>query len=143
MEEQLLALALQQLGWQLETYQSTDSKAIGLLTFNGALGAFISVLHPMPSAYRWAFFGALFVSIVFGVASLWIRTVYVGPDPEAVYQWSNWTDDREGLLAILVNIDADVQRNRLPLARKALYWMVAALAMVVAVVIVGIEFVQR
>lgn len=143
MEEQLLALVIQQLAWQLDTYQSTDTKAIGLLAFDGALGAFISTLHPMSHSLKWLFFAALLLSIVFCVASLWIRRVYTGPDVQALYQWRDWSDDQDGILAIIVNVDADVRRNRGPLARKALYWMIGALAMVLAVVILGVSFVSQ
>jgi len=100
-------------------------------------------MHPLSSGLKWLFFAALLLSIVFCVASLWIRRVYTGPDVQALYQWHNWSDDEEGILAIIVNVDADVRRNRVPLARKALYWMIAALAMVVAVIIVGISFISR
>ena len=142
MEEHLLTLVIQQLAWQLDTYQSTDTKAIGLLAFDGALGALMSALHALSPTFRWPFFATLCLSIVFCVASLWIRRVYAGPDVQALYQWHDWSDDSEGILAIIVNVNADVHRNRSPLARKALYWMIAAFAMIVSVIIVGIRFVS-
>lgn len=142
MEDALLTVVLQQLAWQLEAYQSADTKAVGLLAFDGALGAFVAVLHPMGSGLRWSFFLALLVSVIFCVASLWLRTVYTGPDVRALYQWQDWVDDREGVMAIVVNLDADVQRNRAPLARKALYWMIAAIAMVCMVVVIGASFIR-
>lgn len=56
--QQLITLVSQQLAWQLDTYTSLETKAIGLLAFDGALGAFVAVLHPMPELLRFPFFGA-------------------------------------------------------------------------------------
>jgi hypothetical protein len=66
-----------------------------------------------------------------------IRRVYTGPDGQVLFQWRDYSDDQERILAINVNVDADGRRNRGPLARRTLYWMIAALAMVLAVIYRG------
>lgn len=86
--QQLITLVSQQLAWQLDTYTSLETKAIGLLAFDGALGAFVAVLHPMPELLRFPFFGALVASVGASVGSLWIRKVYTGPNVRAFYQWT-------------------------------------------------------
>ena len=139
--QQLMTLVSQQLAWQFDTYTSLETKAIGLLAFDGALGAFVAVLHPMPTFLRVPFFVALVVSVGACVGSLWIRKVYTGPNVRAFYQWTrDWADEAEIGLALVVNLEADVNRNHVPLAKKGLYWMVAAIAMVLAVIVIGVDF---
>lgn len=139
--QQLMMLVSQQLAWQFDTYTSLETKAIGLLAFDGALGAFVTVFHPMPAFLRVSFFVALVVSVGACVSSLWIRKVYTGPNVRAFYQWTqDWVDEEDIALALIVNLEADVSRNHIPLAKKGLYWMVAAIAMVLAVIVVGVNF---
>ena len=140
--EALVALATQQLAWQFDTYTSLETKAIGLLAFDGALGAFIAVLHPMPEYLRWIFFTPLVISVLGCICSLWVRTVYTGPNGEALYNWTrDQGNDTEDSLALVTNLNADVQRNRDIVAQKGLYWNISAVALIVAIVVVGIDFI--
>ena len=139
--EQLMTLVSQQLAWQFDTYTSLETKAIGLLAFDGALGAFVAILHPMPELLRILFFVALVVSVGSCLSSLWIRKVYTGPNVSAFYQWTqDWTNEEEIGLALVVNLESDIYRNHAPLAKKGLYWMIAAIAIVLAVIVDGVDF---
>ena len=84
--EALVALVTQQLACHFDTYTSLETKAIGLLAFDSALGAFTAVLHPMPEYLRWIFFTPLVISVLGCICSLWVRTVYTGPNVKALYK---------------------------------------------------------
>lgn len=75
----------QQLAWQFETYSSLETKAIGVLAFDGALCTFVAVLHPMPLTIRLVFFLLLGISILGCLMSLNIRRLYAGPHPALFY----------------------------------------------------------
>ncbi len=137
--QQLMMLVSQQLAWQFDTYTSLETKAIGLLAFDGALGAFVAALHPMPEFLRIPFFGALIVSVGTSVGSLWIRKVYTGPNVRAFYQWTIDFDDNEARLALLTTLENNYRQNQTALAKKGLYWTIAAVALVACVVVMGID----
>jgi len=139
MVEKLLALVIQQLAWQFDTYTSLETKAIGLLAFDGALGAFMAVLHPMPWYLRWPFFGALVVSVGACVRSLWVRKVYAGTNVKAIYEWTLDLDEDEANLVLLTTMENNFRQNGTPLAKKGLYWTIAAVALVVSVIVIGVD----
>lgn len=139
--QQLLTLVSQQLAWQFDTYTSLETKAIGLLTFDGALGAFVAVLHPMPAFLRWPFFVALVISACACVGSLWIRKVYAGPNVRVFYEWTAGSEDDEATLSLMATLENNYRKNKPALARKGLYWTIAAVALVVAVITMGIDLV--
>jgi len=76
---QLVELVKQQIAWQLDTYNSLETKTIGLLAFDGAFSALVAVLHPLGLVFHLLFVLFLAVSIAACVASLAVRKVFVGP----------------------------------------------------------------
>ncbi len=139
--EALITLVTQQLAWQFDTYASLEVKAIGLLAFDGALGAFIAVLHPMPEYLRWLFFIPLAISVGGCVGSLWVKKVYMGPNVEALYNWTRGENDTEAIVALVANLNADVRRNRDIVAQKGLYWNISSVALILAIIVVGVDFI--
>lgn len=139
--ETLIQLATQQLAWQFDTYTSLETKTVGVLAFDGALGAFIAVLHPMPEAFRILFFGYLLVSIAACLAALAIRRVYAGSSVVEFYGYTREQTDEDALRSLLSSLGKNYQINRAPLAKNGIYWTLAAGALVASVVVVGIDFV--
>jgi hypothetical protein len=137
--DHLMAVAEQQLTWQLDAYNSLETKAIGLLAFDGALGAVVMLWGPLNWDFRIAIFAGLMLSISMCARSLAVRRVYVGPRIGEFYAYTVDADDSEATVLLLAGLATSVDNNTQPLAQKGIYWTIASYAMVAAVSVFGLS----
>lgn len=138
---QLIDLLKQQIAWQMDTYNSLETKTIGLLAFDGAFSAFVALIYPQGFVFRLLFFGFLAVSVAACVMSLAVRKVFVGPQARPFYEITITQSDEDALLSLLTTLSDDFDRNNRPIARKGLYWTIAGYALVGAVLCLGVRFI--
>ena len=111
---ELIDLAKQQIGRQLDTYNSLETKAIGLLAFDGAFGTVVAVMHPLGFAWRLSTFLFLAGSIAAGIRSLAVRRVFVGPQVQPSYNLTISQSEDEAMARLLTTLNDDYQRNNGP-----------------------------
>jgi len=118
---ELIDLAKHQIGWQLEAFDSIDAKAIGLLAFDGALGAALFLAKPTASLTALRIIGMILLglSALGALFSLWTARPDVGPE------------------ALLLGRDL-VEANRGPVALKAVLWKAAAAVLALSVVVLAV-----
>lgn len=136
---QLIDLAKQQLAWQLDAYNSLETKAIGLLAFDGAFGALVVIIHP--GGFVWRLIAVFFLagSIAACIRSLAVRRVFVGPQLQAFYNLTITQSEDDAMAQLLTTLSDDYDRNNGPIARKGIYWTWAAYSIVGAVLCLGIR----
>ena len=127
--EQLILVTLQQINWQLDTYNSLDSKTVGLLAFDGAVVAAFAVVHPAIGGWAVAVLVMVGLSTLFCLRGLVVRKVYVGPITTSLVS-DLVAEDAEGVLyQLLADLGDATQRNQGPIAHKRVYWTCAAVAL--------------
>ena len=77
--QQLIAVTLQQINWQLDTYNSLDTKTVGLLAFDGDVVAAFAAVHPAIGGLAVAVLVMVGLSILCCLLGLVVRKVYMGP----------------------------------------------------------------
>ncbi len=138
--DQLLELAREQIGWQLDAYNSFEVKSIGLLAFDGALATIAAAFTRGREPYRGLFFALVAFSAMFCLMSLWVRQVDVGPQVSQFYLDTSGRTDLDAQEQLLVDLSSATLANHVPLARKGLYWTLGAAALLIALLFGGFSF---
>lgn len=141
----LIELAQLQIAWQLDAYDSLDTKAGGLLAFIGALVAGILLLKPEANAYLiWATY-CLGISAILCVLTLFAGRMDIGPSTRALYQAARSSPrlrqtptravQRALDHAIITQLNRTIGYNARPLERKQLSWRVAGVFILASIVL--------
>lgn len=138
--DQLLELAREQIGWQLDAYNSLEVKAVGLVAFDGALATVAAAFTDGREPYRTLFFAFVTLSAAFCLLSLWVRKVDVGPRVGKFYVDTSGLSDVEAHEQLLADLSSATLANHWPLARKGLYWTLGAAALLVGLLFGGLSF---
>lgn len=142
--EPLLRIAAAKIAWQLETYNALETKAVGLLALDGALGMGASVIHHITEPYWGGLLASLFLSAVGSLASLSVRRVYTGPDLRDIYRLSHSLKIPESALAsLLASLSQAYEENSWPIARKGLFWTFGAIFLSLGLVMAAVSLIRH
>ncbi|AEJ39091.1 hypothetical protein TPY_0901 [Sulfobacillus acidophilus TPY] len=130
--------SLRLIGWQLDTFNALDTKAIGLLGFNVGLGALMAQAHALMTGYRLAFFIGLFFSALAGLQALRIGRIYLGPDARRLYALNRQPAEEPITAQLVADLGRNYAINALPLAQKGWYCLLSAGLLVCSLVVAGI-----
>lgn len=127
----VLDLAKTQLQWQQGAYDAIDTKAMGLLAFDGALTAAVLAIKPTNGLLGVVGVALLVTSAGLCVAAHWTRHIDLGPRTLTLYRELEEDNALAELDAqVFIHLDDAFAANTVSMRRKRGLWRAGALALV-------------
>ncbi len=138
----LLDLVKEQLSRQLDASNALETKAVGLLAFQGVVIAILVQTTWWP----WVMIpiGLALISTVLALTTLWVADYHNGPDVPSFYETHSHDSALDATLWMIHGMAQAVQHNRPMLAQKSRRLVWALLGLIGTIIAsIGLFFIRR